>query len=168
METRKYQESHPWISFDFRGGQFNVLSVRLGEAFSKCQHLTGTPLQPALAAELARVYLIKGVSATTAIEGNTLTETEVAEILADRKKLPPSQEYLQREVENMERVLQRIDVEARNSQGWQLTPSWLRAQNREILQGIPDEDHVIPGEYTTRPLLVGSVYRAAPPRMFRT
>jgi Fic family protein len=163
VATRKYQETHPWIIFDFKGGEFHVLSVRLGEAFSKCRHLTGTPLQPGLAAQLARVYLIKGVSATTAIEGNTLTESEVTEILADRKKLPPSQEYLQREVENMERVLQRIDVEAHNSHGWKLTPSWLRAQNREILQGIPDEDHVIPGDYTTRPLLVGSVYRAAPP-----
>jgi Fic family protein len=163
VETWKYQDTHPWITFVFTGGQFNVLSVRLGEAFSKCRHLTGTPLQPALAAQLARVYLIKGVSATTAIEGNTLTETEVAEILDDRKKLPPSQEYLQREVENMERVLRRIDVEAQKSLGWKLTPAWLRAQNREILEGIPDEDHVVPGEYTKRTLLVGSVYRAAPP-----
>jgi Fic family protein len=163
VETWKYLDTHPWITFNFTGGEFNVLSVRLGEAFSKCRHLTGTPLQPALAAQLARVYLIKGVSATTAIEGNTLTETEVAEILDDRKKLPPSQEYLQREVENMERVLRRIDVEAQNSHGWKLTPAWLRAQNREILERIPDEDHVVPGEYTKRTLLVGSVYRAAPP-----
>jgi Fic family protein len=163
VTAHKYETSHPWITFDFKGGEFNVLSVRLGEAFSKCRHLTGTPLQPALAAELSRLYLIKGVSATTAIEGNTLTETEVAEILDDRKKLPPSQEYLQREVENMERVLRRIDVEAHNGSGWKVTPAWLRAQNREILDGIPDEEHVVPGEYTTRPLLVGSVYRAAPP-----
>ncbi|CAN5522016.1 Fic family protein [soil metagenome] len=163
MENYKYLSTHPWITFDFTGGQFDVLSVRLGEAFSKCRHLTGTPLQPSLAASLARVYLVKGVSATTAIEGNTLTETEVGEILADRKKLPPSQEYLQREVENMERVLRRIDVDANNSRGWKVTPAWLRAQNREILDGIPDEDHVVPGEYTNRALLVGSVYRAAPP-----
>ena len=163
MAAPKYQTTHPWITFDFKGGEFNILSVRLGEAFSKCRHLTGTPLQPSLAAQLARVYLIKGVSATTAIEGNTLTETEVAEILDDRKKLPPSQEYLQREVENMERVLRRIDVDAQNSRGWKVTPAWLGAQNREILEGIPDEEHVIPGEYTTRSLLVGSVYRAAPP-----
>ncbi|MCV7111322.1 Fic family protein [Mycolicibacterium setense] len=163
MVTRKYEDSHPWITFQFTGGEFNLLSVRLGEAFSKCRHLTGTPLQPSLAAELARVYLIKGVSATTAIEGNTLSESEVAEILDDRKKLPPSQEYLQTEVENMERVLRRIDIQANNSREWRVTPAWLRAQNREILEGIPDEDHVIPGEYTTRPLLVGSVYRAAPP-----
>ena len=163
MTAPKYQSTHPWITFDFTGGEFNVLSVRLGEAFSKCRHLTGTPLQPSLAAQLARVYLIKGVSATTAIEGNTLSESEVAEILDERKKLPPSQEYLQREVENMERVLRRIDVDAHNSRGWKVTPSWLRAQNREILEGIPDEEHVVPGEYTTRQLLVGSVYRAAPP-----
>lgn len=160
--TRKYEDTHPWINFQV-AGEYNVLSMRLGEAFSKCRHLSGTPLQPSLAAGLAQLYLVKGISATTAIEGNTLTESEVAEILEDRKNLPPSQGYLQREVENMERVLRQIDIEAQDSAGWRLTPDWLKAQNREILDGIEDEEHVVPGEYTTEQLLVGSVYRAAPP-----
>ncbi len=161
--SRKYEGTHPWITFRFADGEYSFLSMRLGEAFSKCRHLSGTPLQPSLAARLAQLYLVRGISATTAIEGNTLTEYEVAEILADRKTLPPSQGYLQREVENMERVLRQIDIEAQASAGWRLTPEWLKAQNREILAGIEDEDHVVPGEYTTESLLVGNVYRAAPP-----
>ncbi|MCV7254166.1 Fic family protein [Mycobacterium hackensackense] len=164
MGDKLYQTTHPWITFEFADGRYDTLSVRLGEAFSKCAHMAGTPLQPGLAAKLAQVYLIKGVSATTAIEGNTLTETEVTEILEDRRNLPPSQEYLQREVENMERVLRGVDVAAQRSGGsWRVTPDWLKTQNRAILDGIPDDDHVVPGEYTTKQLLVGSVYRAAPP-----
>ncbi|WP_207558473.1 Fic family protein [Mycobacteroides abscessus] len=116
-----------------------------------------------LAADLAQLYLVKGVSATTAIEGNTLSEDEVADILTDRHRLPRSQEYLEREVVNMEQVLHRIDVEAKRPEQWFVTPEWLQEQNRGILEGIPDEDHVVPGEYTTKQLIVGSVYRAAPP-----
>ncbi|MEU9806239.1 Fic family protein [Mycobacterium sp. NPDC050853] len=163
MGTRKYETSHGWLRFEFKGGEFSQLSVRLGEAFSKCRHLSGTPLQPMLAAELAQLYLVKGVSATTAIEGNTLTESEVADILEDRHRLPPSQDYLQREVMNMEEVLHQIDVEAKKPGRWFVTPEWLKDQNRGILAGIPDEEHVIPGEYTSKQLIVGNVYRAAPP-----
>jgi Fic family protein len=163
VSGRKYETTHPWITFEFTGGKFDVLSVRLGEAYSKCRHLAGTPLQPRLAAELAQLYLVKGAQATTAIEGNTLTESEVAEILEERKSLPPSQNYLQKEVENVAGVLRQIDIEAQQSNGWRVTPEWLKAQNKAILDGIADEDHVVPGEYTEKQLVVGSVYRSAPP-----
>lgn len=49
----------------------------LGEAASKCEHIAGVPLRPSVAQELHRLYLAKGALATTAIEGNTLTENEV-------------------------------------------------------------------------------------------
>ncbi|MEB3062487.1 Fic family protein [[Mycobacterium] zoologicum] len=163
MEARLYQTTHPWITFKYDGAVYNQLSVRLGEAFSKCRHLAGTPLQPSLAADLAQLYLAKGAQATTAIEGNTLSESEVLDILAERRTLPKSQQYLQVEVENVARVLRDIDVAARTSDGWQVTPEWLKAQNAAILDGVGDEAHVVPGEYTERQLVVGSVYRSAPP-----
>ncbi|MGH3693013.1 MAG: hypothetical protein ACRDRX_03265 [Pseudonocardiaceae bacterium] len=56
---------------------------------------------------------MKGAVATTAIEGNTLDEEEVEELLASKRRLPPSQEYLQREVENVIEALDGIDKEAR-------------------------------------------------------
>jgi len=37
---------------------------------------------------------IKGVLATTAIEGNTLTEEELKNLLENELQLPPSREYL--------------------------------------------------------------------------
>lgn len=159
--TRRFEETHPWITFAYQG-PYERVSMRMGEAFSKCGHLTGTPLQPQVARELASVYLIKGAVATTAIEGNTLSEQEVTEILADRRRLPSSQQYLEQEVRNVLAVLRRIDDASRSGATWRLTPEWLAEQNRQILEGIEVPEHVVPGEYTTSPLLVGT-YRGAPP-----
>ena len=48
-----------------------------------------------MADQMHRVYLAKGAQATTAIEGNTLSEDEVSEIVAGlANPPPPSQEYL--------------------------------------------------------------------------
>ncbi|MGQ0778249.1 MAG: Fic family protein [Pseudonocardiales bacterium] len=157
-----YRGSHPWITFEFRIGQ-DVLWCLLGEAASKCQHLAGTPLQPALADELSRVYLVKGAVATTAIEGNTLTEDEVRELLESRRKLPPSRQYLQQEVENVIEGLRRIDEAARTAAPFKVTPEWIKEQNRLVLKELDTEEHVVPGEYTEIRLVAGN-YRAAPPQ----
>lgn len=159
---RRYIETHPWITFSYRPPH-EAVSMRIGEAFSKCQHLSGTPLQPGLAERLAALYLAKGVNATTAIEGNTLGEDEVEAILAGERTLPPSQEYLQQEVENVRDMLQKIHDDAMAGVPFRITPEWLKEQNRTVLRGIDCEDHVVPGEYTSKTLVVGSVYRGAPP-----
>jgi len=80
--TRLYESTHPWLTFSHTVLP-DLLNLQLGEAFSKCQHLANSALQPALASRLASIYLAKGVNATTAIEGNTLSEEEVGEILAE-------------------------------------------------------------------------------------
>ena len=90
-----YQQSHPWIAFDARGVNTFLprLWMQLGEARSKCEHLAGTPLQPDVARELYKVTLIKGAQATTAIEGNTLTVDQVAEIYEGSFEAPSSRRY---------------------------------------------------------------------------
>lgn len=159
---RHYDESHPWITFVFPVKQ-DVLWCLLGEAASKCQHLAGTPLQPLLADDLSRVYLVKGAVATTAIEGNTLTEDEVAELLSSRRKLPPSQAYLQKEVENVLEGLRRIDESSQAGEPFVLGPQWIKEQNRVVLDGLDVDDHVFPGEYTEQKVVAGT-YRGAPPQ----
>ncbi|MCP5050240.1 MAG: Fic family protein, partial [bacterium] len=72
VKKRKYLGSHPWISFKLNTSAFDPkIWMLLGESHSKCQHIAGVPLKPEAAEELHRVYLFKGASATTAIEGNT-------------------------------------------------------------------------------------------------
>src|SRR3990170_7000788 len=96
---RGYTESHPWITFrvDLSGAGAELWML-LGETRSKVDHLSLSLLKPEIADRMLQVYLAKGAQATTAIEGNTLSEGEVADIVAGRAgPPPPSQEYLYRE-----------------------------------------------------------------------
>ena len=80
----------PWISFQVDlGAMPPAFWMALGEARSKCDHLANAPLPPAIASDLHLITLSKGAHATTAIEGNTLSEEEVAEIVRSR---PPAGE----------------------------------------------------------------------------
>ena len=79
---RTYLKTHPWLKFNVDLRQLNyTIWTALGEAQSKCEHISGVPLRPTVARELHKLFLAKGVLATTAIEGNTLTESEVLQHL---------------------------------------------------------------------------------------
>jgi hypothetical protein len=99
---RTFERTHSWITFhiDLRHAGPSLWML-LGEAASKCEHIAGVPLRPSVAQSLHQLYLAKGALATTAIEGNTLTEKEVLAHLQGKLKLPPSKEYLAREVDNI-------------------------------------------------------------------
>jgi Fic family protein len=159
-----YTESHPWLTFNLRLDYDDNarLWTLLGEAYSKCGHLAGAPLAPAVARELSAVYRAKGAAATTAIEGNTLSETQVRAILDRRESLPPSQRYLQQEVENVLDALAGLADHIHAGTPVAITTAWLRDQNRLVLRDLDVDDHVRPGEYTTTQLVVGG-YRGAPP-----
>lgn len=159
---RAYRTSHPWITFSAdlskAGADFWML---LGEARSKVDHLSLALLKPALAEELHQVYLAKGAQATTAIEGNTLSEHEVAAIVAGRAAAPqPSQEYLYREVENILSAFNRIKDRIIAGHTADITPADVLQFNREVLDGLDGGD-VVPGEIRHESVVVGR-YRGAP------
>jgi Fic family protein len=155
-----YQQTHPWISFEFDfTGADPRLWLLLGEAHSKCEHIAGTALRPDVAEELHRVYLAKGVLATTAIEGNTLSEEQVRALLEGKLKLPPSQAYLAQEVENIIKACNFLG-ETRGAE--KITPERIKLFNFMALKGLKLEEGVTAGEYRTGPVLVGTIYRGAP------
>lgn len=66
-EKRTYSVSHPWIAFsaiDLSRAGAEVWML-MGEARSKVEHLGLALLKPEVADEMLRVYLAKGVHATT-------------------------------------------------------------------------------------------------------
>lgn len=133
----------------------------LGEARSKVEHLSLALLKPEVADEMLRVYLAKGAQATTAIEGNTLSEDEVAEIVAGLAGPPvQSQEYLYREVENILSAFNRIKDHLIAGGGAALTPEDVKQFNREVLDGL-EQDDVHPGAFRRKSVVVGR-YRGAP------
>ena len=91
----------PWITFDVDLSKMNAIFwMTLGEARSKCTHLASVPMPPSYARELHEINLSKGAHATTAIEGNTLSEVEVAAILRGHSTTIDA-DYQVREVENV-------------------------------------------------------------------
>lgn len=159
---RSYEKSHPWISFraDFRKVPWEVW-VALGECQANCQHLAGVPLRPTTAEQLHRLYLVKGVRATTAIEGNTLSEDQVQALLDHTLALPASQEYLKVEVENVVDVCNRLLETVQAGEGLSLEPETIKRFNYEILNGLPLADDVVPGEFREHSVGVAR-YRGAP------
>jgi Fic family protein len=157
-----YEETHPWIEFsvDLRRLQPHDWLL-LGEARSKCEHVAGVPLLPDVARQLHRVSLIKGAAATTAIEGNTLTEAEVGDRVDGIKRLPASREYLGVEVDNVVAAYNLIVSELPQGELHALTPDRIRQMNTLVLEGLELEDDVVPGQVRTHGAGVPG-YRGAP------
>ncbi len=72
----------------------------LGQCAAIIQAISNTPLLPEFHTKLLGVSLSKGAQATTAIEGNTLTDEEVQAVAAGGS-LEPSKEYQEIEVRNI-------------------------------------------------------------------
>lgn len=161
--SRDYLESHPWITF-----RLNLTDApwtlwnHVGEAHSKCRHLSRTPLPPALARKMERVYLAKGARASAAIEGNSLNEEQAVAAVEGKLEVPQSQEYLQQELENVIHALAGIEAEVHRDGKFEVTTDRLRDLNKQVLDGLDVEPHVVPGEFRTGGIVVGNVYRGAP------
>ena len=159
---RTYEKTHPWVTFsaNLRSASASLWIV-LGECQSKCEHIAAVPLQTRTAEKLHAVYLAKGAHATTAIEGNTLSEEEVLEHLEGKLELPPSREYLAQEIDNIVSACNLILHEIRNGRQHPLTPARLKELNRMVLNNLTVEDGVVPGEVRNYSVDVPK-YRGAP------
>jgi hypothetical protein len=91
------------------------------------------------------MYLARGIQATTAIEGNTLSETEVLHRIEGKKELPPSKEYLGIEVDNILRVCNGLTKDIRGVAVKPLDVELIRHFNREVLRDLKLEKDVVPG-----------------------
>lgn len=144
---RTYEQTHPWLTFklDLSHAPWELWML-LGEVRSKIQHVAQSLLAPETGKRLRELYLAKGVHATTAIEGNTLSEAEVAAHLAGELKLPPSQEYRTREIDNIVAAYNHIADELLAGASRELTPDKIKGYNRLILDGLQLEEGVVAGE----------------------
>ncbi len=168
MEKLDYLESHPWIDFtlDTRSASHRFWML-LGEAQSKCRHIAGVPLSPEVAAHFHRVYLSKGARATTAIEGNTLSEEEVEKIIQDKLELPESKKYLEQEIRNIVDACNLIGGKIKNGSVGNLSVEELLEDNKLVLEGLPDAEKSMPGQIRTFGVTVGR-YRGVPAGDCRT
>jgi Fic family protein len=156
-----WERTHRYLTFDFNPAKLPASTwLVIGEAVSKCQHLAGVPLKPRAAVDLAAVYLARGVQATTAIEGNTLSEDEVLNVVRKGTAgLPASREYLEREVKNVLGAIREIDDALAGSVRLPITVERLCEINLKVLEGLPDEPRVVPGEFRKHDVVAGN-YKA--------
>lgn len=150
-----YLETHPWITFSLDLDRAAPkLWLQLGEVASKIAHISGVPLRPETATELHKVYLAKGAQATTAIEGNTLSEAEVIEQIEGSLRLPPSKKYLAQEVMNIVDACNEILRSA--TRPALMTPEQIKAFDQKVLEGLDLDEGVVPGQFRGHNVTVGS------------
>ena len=161
---RTYTKTHPWITFDVDLRKASPqLWIMLGECHSKCEHLAGIPLAPDINEKLHRVYLAKGVAATTAIEGNTLSENQVLAHIEGRLELAPSQAYLKQEIDNIISCYNMILDEISAGVQPPISPERIKKLNHMVLRDLKLADpETIPGEIRSHVVGAGR-YRGAPP-----
>ena len=160
---KAYTQSHPWITFS--ASDVNDLPPRtwmlLGEARAVCEQITSTPLKPGVVEHLNEVALIKGALATTAIEGNTLSEEQVAGIYRGEYTAPPSREYQEREVRNVLDALTKIDEQATTGSLAPVTAQLICEYNFQVLNATEHAPDAVPGELRDHSVMAGN-YRGAP------
>ena len=133
-------------------------TYQLGQCRALLDSISTVPLRPKVERELKRVSLIKGVQATTAIEGNTLTETEIIKIL-EGKHLAESKAYQEQEVNN---ILEAMNQLPDQSQPGPLTPQRLQEFHYFVGKDLPAPFGATPGKFAQSQRVVGG-YRCPPP-----
>lgn len=160
-----YEQTHPWLTFELDlSGRWSVpisLWLLAGEAVSKCHHLAGVALSPSAAQELMKVYLAKGALATTAIEGNTLSEAEARKRVDGIKDLPPSKAYLGVEIDNIIKASNAVLLECKRGETPVLDGALIKRFNASVLAGLEVDQDVHPGELRQHSVGVAD-YRGAP------
>jgi Fic family protein len=130
-------------------------SHMLGECEAYVEALTDIPLKPKDRSKLHLVSLIKGAQATTAIEGNTLTEEEIAK-LQDGWTLPPSKEYLQTEVNNILTAFDQILLEVtEEKKEYLVTPELIKRFHLMVGKELGEHFDAIPGRFRDDRRVVG-------------
>jgi Fic family protein len=161
---RTYETTHPWLKFTLDLNRIDYESwTFLGEAQSKCEHIAGEPLMPETAKNLHQIYLAKGLRGTTAIEGNTLSEEEVIDRIEGKLELPPSKEYLGQEIDNIINACNSVADKLFEGGSVNLCVEDIKNFNKMVLEKLPLEKEIIPGEIRTYSAGVAR-YRAAPPQ----
>lgn len=128
----------------------------LGQINAVINAIVWTPLLPDFHKQLLEVSLKKGARATTAIEGNTLSEEEVERIQAG-ESLPPSKEYQEIEVKNVLEAYNKIRSDIILNQKLVLiSPDIIKEFNQVVGKNLGEHFGGIPGQFRTRNVFIGA------------
>lgn len=130
-------------------------AYQLGECSALVKAISNIPLKPEYRRKLLQVSLIKGAQATTAIEGNTLTEEEIEKI-QEGWKLPASREYQEIEVKNvidaLNNLLEEIIIHTKTRI---ISPETVKTFHQMIGKNLGKHLDAIPGQFRSDNRYVG-------------
>lgn len=162
LYLKKKMTDYWWITFQLDLHRLPWQSwVRLGECVARCVQIKTVPLKPHVRERLHLIYLAKGVRATTAIEGNTLSEDQVLASIENRLELSSAKKYLKQEVDNIVEACNEIAEQVAAGRPRPISCQDLCHYNNRVLAGgIPHDDAAVPGQIRQHNVVVGNVYRA--------
>lgn len=147
----------PHICFERNWKLDNQVLFQLGQCQAYINSMQNTPIRPDYRKELNLVALVKGAQATTAIEGNTLTFDQIIELRKTGKKMAPSKEYLQIEVDNIIDALNGIqDDVLKNKRISLITPELIKSFHKLVGKDLGKHFEAIPGRFRTNHVSVGN------------
>jgi Fic family protein len=131
----------------------------LGQCESIIRALRDTPIPPGRRRKLLSVSLKKGAQATTAIEGNTLTDEEIEKV-DEGIKLPPSKEYQEIEVSNILKALNILLKEVTSENKLKtISIDLIKRFNNLVGKNLGQHFEAIPGKLRRNNVIVAK-YRA--------
>jgi Fic family protein len=134
----------------------------LGQCRALVEAISAVPLRPELYERLLSVSLRKGARATTAIEGNTLSDEEIQRVV-EGQPLSPSREYQAVEVRNVIDAMNALLEEvAGQGQRELISADLIRHLHDMIGRDLGAHFDAIPGQFRTDNRVVGT-YRCPPP-----
>lgn len=153
---RPYERTHPWLTFAFDLERLQHTDwLALGEAAAMIDRIAGAPLDPEVAEDVHNLYLARGALATTAIEGNTLSEEEARAVIDETATLPASRAYLGQEIRNIVNACNMVAREIADHGRFALTVDSIERLNALVLRDLEVGDHVTPGNVRTVNVSVG-------------
>jgi Fic family protein len=161
-DTDTLMGRYPHIRFATQWRIEGGLEYALGQCDAMVDAISLAPLLPRFRQALHLLSMRKGAQATTAIEGNTLSDEEI-ERVALGESLPPSQAYQQREVENILAAFNSLLAEtvAQNHADL-ISPALLLRFHEMIGRELGEHFAAIPGTFAQSQRIVGP-YRAPSP-----
>jgi Fic family protein len=147
------------ISFKFYWDLGEKSTNLLGQCYAYINSMLNTPIRPDHHREMLLLSLNKGALATTAIEGNTLTEEDLA-LIQKGKNVAPSKKYQQQEVENILSAFNIIlDKLVREKSPNIINPKLIRDFHKMVGENIGESFGGNPGAFRRKNVIVGNVYR---------
>ena len=155
----KILQKYPHISFLPKWELKGDTLFELGQCDAIIRTLRDIPIRPEYRNMLQKVSLTKGAQATTAIEGNTLTNEEVEKV-NEGIKLPPSKEYQEIEVRNILNALNELLREVADDNKLEvITINLIKRFNYLVGKDLGDHFEAIPGKLRDYSVVVGAKYR---------